>query len=153
MRNFWCGSFWIVFSTESIEENQESRTIKEENNYTMQIVKDSRMGTDYLEMWGVLDNGNLFLMRTPMESIRESVRISNRFLLYSGILLIVLGSFILDNMANRISKPILNLANISERMHIWILTRNMTGAARRKWRCSERISMNFRRRLRAQFQN
>lgn len=104
------------FNRENIEENQESRTIKEENNYTMQIVKDSRMGTDYLEMWGVLDNGNLFLMRTPMESIRESVRISNRFLLYSGILLIVLGSFILDNMANRISKPILNLANISERM-------------------------------------
>lgn len=104
------------FNRDSIEKNQHPRIIKEENNYTMQIVEDPRMGTDFVEMWGVLNNGNLFLIRSPMESIQESVRISNRFLLYSGILVIVLGSFILDVMAKRISRPILRLANISEKM-------------------------------------
>ncbi len=104
------------FNRESIEKNQHPRIIKEENNYTMHIVEDPRMGTDFVEMWGVLNNGNLFLIRSPMESIQESVRISNRFLLYSGMLVIVLGSFILDIMANRISRPILRLANISEKM-------------------------------------
>ncbi len=104
------------FNRESIEEEQDLRIIGEEKGSTMQIVKDPRMGTRYLEMWGVLDNGNLFLIRTPMESIQESVRISNRFLLYSGVLVIVLGSLILDVMARRISRPILRLANISGRM-------------------------------------
>ncbi len=104
------------FNRESIEEEQDLRIIGEEKGSTMQIVKDPRMGTRYLEMWGVLDNGNLFLIRTPMESIQESVRISNRFLLYSGVLVIVLGSLILDVMARKISRPILRLANISGRM-------------------------------------
>jgi len=104
------------FNRESIEKNQNPRIVREKNNYTMQIVEDPRMGTDFVEMWGVLDNGNLFLIRSPMESIQESVRISNRFLIYSGMLAIVLGSLILDGMANRISRPILRLANISEKM-------------------------------------
>lgn len=104
------------FNRESIEKNQDPRLVREENNYTMQIVKDPRMGTEYLEMWGVLDNGNLFLIRSPVESIRESVRISHRFLLYPGILVIILGTLILGVFARRISKPILRLSNISERM-------------------------------------
>ena len=104
------------FNMKSIEENQYPRIIKEENNYTMHIVKDSRTETDYVEMWGVLNNGNLFLIRSPIESIRESVRISHQFLLYSGIGVIILGSFVLGIIAKRISRPILRLANISERM-------------------------------------
>ena len=104
------------FNRTYIEKKQNLRIIREENDYTMQIVEDSRMGTDFLEMWGVLENGNLFLIRSPMESIRESVGISNRFLLYSGMLLIALGILFLNIMARRISKPILRLAGISEKM-------------------------------------
>lgn len=104
------------FNMESIEEKQDPRIIREENNYTMHIVKDSRTETDYVEMWGVLNNGNLFLIRSPIESIRESVRISHQFLLYASIPVMILGSFVLGVIAKRISRPILRLANISERM-------------------------------------
>ena len=104
------------FNRESIEKNQNPRIVREENNYTMHIVKDPRMGTDYVEMWGVLDNGNLFLIRSPMESIRESVRISHRFMLYPGVLVIILGTLLLGVFARRITRPILRLSNISERM-------------------------------------
>lgn len=104
------------FNRESIEKDQDPRILREESNYTMQIVRDPRMGTDYLEMWGVLDNGNLFLIRSPMESIRESVRISHRFLLYPGILAILLGALFLGVFARRITRPILRLSGISERM-------------------------------------
>lgn len=104
------------FNRESIEKNQNPRIVREENNYMIQIVKDPRMGTDYVEMWGVLDNGNLFLIRSPIESIRESVNISHRFLLYSGTLVMILGALILGVQTRRISRPILRLANISERM-------------------------------------
>ena len=53
------------FNMKSIEENQYPRIIKEENNYTMHIVKDSRTETDYVEMWGVLNNGKIFMIRSP----------------------------------------------------------------------------------------
>lgn len=104
------------FNRESIEENQNPRVVKEEYDYTMQIVRDPRTKTDYVEMWGVFNNGNLFLIRSPIESIQESVRISHRFLLYSGLLAIFFGAVILGVLARRISRPILRLANISERM-------------------------------------
>ena len=46
---------------------------------------DESTATEYLEMWGMLDNGNLFLIQSPLESIRDSVKVSNRFLAYVGI--------------------------------------------------------------------
>ncbi len=104
------------FNRKAVENVQVPRILQEEDNYTMQIVRDPRMGTEYVELWGVLDNGNLFLIRSAMESIEESVRISNRFLLYTGAAAIILGSAILGFVAKRISDPILKLAHISEKM-------------------------------------
>ena len=47
---------------------------------------DDRLQTEYYVLWGILPDGNLIMMRTPLESIRESVTISNRFLTYVGII-------------------------------------------------------------------
>lgn len=104
------------FSINLSGEKQDERILREADNYTMQIGQDSRMGTEYVELWGVLDNGNLFLIRSAVESINESVRISNRFLLYTGIAAIILGSIALGVTAKKVSDPILRLANISEEM-------------------------------------
>ncbi len=104
------------FDTNLSGEKQDEKILREADNYTMQIGQDSRMGTEYVELWGVLDNGNLFLIRSAVESINESVRISNRFLLYTGIAAIILGSIALGITAKKVSDPILRLANISEKM-------------------------------------
>ena len=45
--------------------------IEDTDRYSLAVTADQGMGTDYLEMWGVLDNGNLFLIRSPLESIRD----------------------------------------------------------------------------------
>ena len=86
------------------------------DNYKMQIVTDFRTQTGYLEMWGVLDNGYLFLLRSALEGIQESVKISNRFLTYVGCGAIIVSTLLVIWISNRITKPILELANISERM-------------------------------------
>ena len=49
------------------------RTILDHKKYQMIALKDDRTQQDFIDLWGVLDNGNLFLLRTPVESIRESV--------------------------------------------------------------------------------
>jgi hypothetical protein len=84
------------------------KVIRKANNYEMQIVRDPRMKTEYLELWGTLDNGNPFLIRTAMESIKDSVKISNQFLIYAGLFAVLLGSFIIGYASKKIALPILN---------------------------------------------
>ncbi len=71
---------------------------------------------DYLELFGRLDNGMSFLVRTPIESIGLAASYANRFYLIIGIAGIVFGSFIIFFLSKRISAPILKLNDISSRM-------------------------------------
>ena len=90
--------------------------LRETDNYKMQIVTDVRTQTEYIEMWGVLDTGYLFMIRSALEGIRDSVAISNQFLTYVGVAAIVVSALLVIWLTNRITKPILELADISERM-------------------------------------
>ena len=71
-----------LFENKSVPQ---SEILYKEDTYEMRMIKDEWTKQDYVDMWGVLDNGNLFLMRSPLESIRESVSLANRFLAYVGL--------------------------------------------------------------------
>lgn len=73
-------------------------------------------GNQFLEMYGRLDTGISFIISTPMESIRESAKIANRFFAYVGCLGTVAGALIIWFVSRKITKPILELSYISERM-------------------------------------
>lgn len=90
--------------------------LKQTSSYIIQKTTDTKIKTDYLEIWGTFDNGDLFIMRTALESIRESVEISNRFLSYIGVCAVMVCALIIWSVAEQISKPILELARISKRM-------------------------------------
>ena len=96
---------------------EDRRTILYHKKYQMIALKDDRTQQDFIDLWGVLDNGNLFLLRTPVESIRESVSLANRFLAYIGIGAAILTSFIIMMVSRKISEPIKELTQISERMN------------------------------------
>lgn len=82
--------------------------------YSIWITKDSRTNTEAIEMWGQLDNGYIFLFTTPLESIEESAALSIKFLSIIGICAIAIGGFIASFYSRKISKPILELAQVSE---------------------------------------
>ncbi|MCR5747391.1 MAG: HAMP domain-containing histidine kinase [Lachnospiraceae bacterium] len=84
--------------------------------YKITTTTDPAMRTDYIELWGYMSNGDLILIRTPLESIRESAQISNRFMLYIGILVAVMGAIVMWFVSKRITDPILELTDISDRM-------------------------------------
>lgn len=71
---------------------------------------------EYLEMYGSLSSGISFIMRTPLESIRESAKVANRFFAYVGILGALAGGVVIWFVASRITKPIMKLNGISEQM-------------------------------------
>ncbi len=71
---------------------------------------------DYIEMWGKFSDGSFFMMRSPLESIRESAALANQFLIYLGLTGIILGGVLVWLFARRITRPIMELAKLSERM-------------------------------------
>lgn len=95
---------------------QNADVLDEEESYSISIILDDRTNTEYVEMWGVLDNGNLFLFQTPMESIEESVKLANKFLAYVGVFGAFVSVIIGLIISGRITKPIMELTKISERM-------------------------------------
>lgn len=88
----------------------------EDDSYFISYNTDKRTKTDYIEMWGILDNGNLFLIRSPLESVTESARIANLFLLYVGLVVSLLSAVIVWIISRKMTQPIYKLTNISAKM-------------------------------------
>ncbi len=96
-------------------ENRE--VITDNDSYTLEQNTDDKENVVYLDMWGVMKNRKCaFLIRMPMASIRDSVEISNIFYIYIGLLVIMISSAAIWFMSKRITKPLLELTEISRRM-------------------------------------
>ncbi len=95
---------------------ENSEILKSDVSYTVQKVGDRKTRTEYMEMVGWLVGGQAFYIRTPLENITESVSIANRFLIYVGLAGIAFSSIIIWLVSNKITEPILELAEISDRM-------------------------------------
>ena len=94
----------------------DKKTIWEQtDNYTMSLSGGKARG-GYLKITGTLDQGELFVIRTAVEPLRESVTLANKFLLEVGIFVLLIGAVAIQFLSRRISEPILELAKLSERM-------------------------------------
>lgn len=93
-----------------------SEILEETSRYVLEKQVDTRLNSEYLILWGTLSDGNLILMRTALESIRESVWISNRFLACIGTAAVILSAIISIFVSKKIAGPILQLTDISRRM-------------------------------------
>lgn len=93
-----------------------STVLETDDNYEIRIITDERTKTEFVEMWGVLDDGNLFLFRSPLESIKESVKLANRFLAYVGVGAVFLSVLIGFWVSRKITEPVMELTEISEKM-------------------------------------
>ena len=92
------------------------KVLQKNDNYVIQQVSDRFAGMEYVESWGELESGCYFLIRTPLESIRESVAISNSFYFYVGIGIIALSGLVVWVITKRITKPISELTQLSTKM-------------------------------------
>jgi len=95
---------------------QAENVLENTADYAIGIVNSMNTQTEYLEMWGSAGNGYLFLMQSPLENMRESVDISNTFLLYVGMCVTLLGAVSVWYLSKKFSRPILELAEVSKRM-------------------------------------
>lgn len=90
--------------------------IAETDSYKIGKFTDRRMNAEYLVLTGSLENGDQILMRTALESIKESAAISNQFLIYAGATAIVISATVIFFISRKLTAPLLKLTHIAERM-------------------------------------
>ena len=95
---------------------ERSRILKQTDTCTMWQVHDRFAGMEYVECWGQFDNGYYFLIRSPLESIKESAAISNSFYFVVGAIIVVISGLIILVVTSRITLPISELTKLSEKM-------------------------------------
>ena len=94
------------------------KILEETDTYVIQQVSDRFAGMDYVESWGTIGDQDqfYFLIRTPLESIRESVSISNSFYFYVGAAIILISGLAIWVLTKRITRPISELTVLSQKM-------------------------------------
>lgn len=92
------------------------KVLKSTDAYQINKSKSPWNEAEYIEMWGIFDDGSRFLIRSPLESIEESAAISNRFLIYIGCFVVAVCILFIWYFSKKLTDPILELAVLSERM-------------------------------------
>ena len=95
---------------------KEGNIIEQQENYTITESLDHMTNINYIMLTARLDNGYRLYIRMPINSVEESVKISNKFLYIIAIFVIIFGGIVLLIISKRFSKPIEELEDIAKKM-------------------------------------
>ena len=90
--------------------------LKTTDTYIVEKKTDDVKAMDSVNMVGVLDNGNGFLITTPAQSLKDSALISNIFYLYIGLVTILVSSVAIWFISRHITRPLQELSDLSKKM-------------------------------------
>ncbi|MBR6527879.1 MAG: HAMP domain-containing protein [Lachnospiraceae bacterium] len=96
--------------------DERARLIEETDRYVVYQLFDLKLQTSYILCFGFLDDGAACFLRSSLPSIRDSAAISSQFTWRIGVTVIVIGMILVYFITGHISRPIVRLANIADRM-------------------------------------
>lgn len=95
----------------------QSQVLASTDAYMIMRQTDPRLQSEYLVLWGQLGNSGSFVyMRSALESIRESARITNQFFIIVGLFGMAVGAVVIFFISRTISKPMKELKDVSKSM-------------------------------------
>lgn len=107
--------------------NKIQNILYQNDNYAI-ILHKTLQSNSFIEGFGYCSNNQtIVIMSTPVASLKESVSISNRFLIYMAIIGFIITVIITFVIAKMITNPILQLAEISNKMGKLDFTAKYTG--------------------------
>lgn len=106
--------FGYIYNLDTVK--RMNTVLDETDQYVLQEVHDRFQNLDFLEIWGTFMNGSYFMIRTPLESIRESVEISNTFYCVVGVVIVFVSGLAILLLSKRITRPIRELTDLSVQM-------------------------------------
>ena len=93
-----------------------SREIEKNDKFSIKKQLDLKNGISYIMLSGALDNGYFLYIRIPINSIKDSVKISNNFLWLMAGFTILISAIMVLIVSKKFTEPILELNNIAKRM-------------------------------------
>ncbi|MBU1019798.1 MAG: HAMP domain-containing protein, partial [Firmicutes bacterium] len=90
--------------------------LAEGDQYVISVMNEPNVGGETLVLRGVLDNGYLVQLRSPISGIVENIQYVNEFLLYVGLIGFMLSILISYALANNFTKPIRKINDIAKQM-------------------------------------
>lgn len=94
----------------------DSQVMERNDDYQVVEFRDGTQQVDYLALWGTVgDSYNIFI-RSPLESIQETMVLFYRFLIIVGIGVIAGGILLVWYFSRRLTEPLRELAVLSARM-------------------------------------
>ena len=94
----------------------DSQVMERNDDYQVVEFRDGTQQVDYLTLWGTVgDSYNIFI-RSPLESIQETMVLFYRFLIIAGIGVIAGGILLVWYFSRRLTEPLRELAILSARM-------------------------------------
>lgn len=102
--------------------------LKQAERYKILKYYNALEGTSYMDCYGSLGNDTFFLMSTPLEAVEDSVQISNQFFMFTCLGAMVLAFIVITAISNRLTKPLLQLAQIADHMAKLDFTSKYTGS-------------------------
>ena len=102
----------IVFSRDKIDK----KIVEENDEYSLSYMHDPSTGTEYAVLWGDLAEDSFFMVRTALESVRESARIANKMLMGISVIALIIAAVVIWLISNSVTKPIKKLVEVSEHM-------------------------------------
>ena len=77
---------------------------------------DNYLNSDFLLLIGKLNDSSHIFLRSPLESVREGIKISNTFLLITTVMILFFSSILAFFISRRFTKPIYELNAITKKM-------------------------------------
>ena len=99
-----------------INKDISAEELESTDNYNIFKLHDARIDANYLELFGRLDNHYIVYVRTNLDSIKENVTISHKFLAIVGLIATIIGAIVIFFVSNRFTKPIFKLSEIAMKM-------------------------------------
>jgi len=93
------------------------RQLKGENiSYIISLNDDKRLNGKFLSITALLQKEMILYAQIPIESIKESAEVTNRFILLTGLFITIISSFAVVFIAKRFADPIIHLSDIASAM-------------------------------------
>ena len=103
----WLQNF--MFSMDS-----DIEVIEDNNRYTIKKGYDTFSNRSFLVIYGTIEDGYQVVMQITIESIKENVKIFNRFIQLVGIAVLVISIVLVYIISSRFTKPMKEISKIAE---------------------------------------
>lgn len=99
-----------------VKEESLINKLTDNENYFIEIMHDNRTNSEFVSLFGRLNEDYYVFIRTPVESIRESVKVSNHFLLIVGLIALGFSGIFAFVISKTFTRPIKELNSIAKNM-------------------------------------